>query len=300
MTCEAFTSHLSWTARAALQASGQRLTPYHKASRATQEKSANGHFGQRCKTESRLTRRSLFCCVFTTRVNCPAIPGITFRPEKYLTRSSLLMLSRPRVGSPHGAFSLAESRRTTLTTGASRPCRVGTLLIEPKLDIAFDEGGFAARAAILRSARLRRRRRDEPDHLKQTFGLERLGHTDNRAEIVARGVVRRRRAARHQHNGHARQSLAVLDDQAEIVSGRIAEFHFRDEARRNRRAQDVERRGAGSNDENIVALRREQGLQLLLQFWIGLRGQDHGPRDRSLHWRSLERRGCAVCIRFFL
>lgn len=121
--------------------------------------------------------------------------------------------------------------------------------------MAFDGGGLVARRAV-GGGILSGDGGEEANDLQHALGLERLGHADDGSEIVACGVVGGLGVARDKDNRNAREAFAVLDDKAEIVSGCISRFDFGDEACGNRGAQDIERRGSGGNDEDVVTFRR--------------------------------------------
>lgn len=63
----------------------------------------------------------------------------------------------------------------------------------PKLQRALDRAVDPARRAV--GALHRGRRRDQPNHVQQSLGLERLCHADYGSQLVARGIVRGLRRA---------------------------------------------------------------------------------------------------------
>ncbi len=121
--------------------------------------------------------------------------------------------------------------------------------------MAFNGGGLIARRAVGGGILLGDGGHEAND-LQHAFGLERFGHADDGAEIMACSVVGGLRIARDKDNGDARKAFTVLDDKAEIVSGCISRFDFSDEACGNGGAQDIERCGSRGNNKDVVAFGR--------------------------------------------
>ncbi len=133
--------------------------------------------------------------------------------------------------------------------------RAGELLSAWLLQMAFEGGGFVARRAV-GGGILPGDRGEEANDLQHALGLERLGHANDGAEIVAGSVVGGLGITRDKDNGNAGEAFAVLDDEAKIVSGCISRFDFGDEACGNGGAQDIERRSSRGNNEDVVTFWR--------------------------------------------
>ena len=112
--------------------------------------------------------------------------------------------------------------------------------------------------------------------MQQAFGFEWLGHANDRAELVACGIIGGLRGLGQQNYRDTLQAIVALDDQAKIVAGHVGAFHFGEEDDRNGGLQNVESLLRGGNDDDGVTVIRKHAAHDVRGFGIGFDGQHHG------------------------
>jgi hypothetical protein len=96
-----------------------------------------------------------------------------------------------------------------------------------ELERAFD-GAAGIAWALVGTAQLGRRSYQAHD-VEKALGLEGLGHADDCAHLVARGVVSGLSRRSDQDYGNAAEAIVALHDEAEIVTAHFRAFDFSDE-----------------------------------------------------------------------
>lgn len=136
---------------------------------------------------------------------------------------------------------------------------------------AFDGAGTARVGHLLLW-----RRRDQANDVKQAFGLERLRHADDGAELVAGGVIGRLSRAREKNYGNALEAFVALDDEAEVLAGHVFGFDFGDEDGGDSGLEDFEGFVRRGDDDNCVAVGLKRGAHDFGGPLIGFDGKNHG------------------------
>lgn len=136
------------------------------------------------------------------------------------------------------------------------------------------------------------RRSDQANDVKQAFGLERLRHADDGAELVAGGVIGRLGRAREKNYGNALEAFVALDDEAEVLAGHVFGFDFSDQDGRDRRLQDFEGFVCRGDNDHVVPIGLKSGAHDFGGALIGFDGKNHGVL-RLGRLRGCGGRGCA-------
>ena len=138
------------------------------------------------------------------------------------------------------------------------------------------KGAFDGAGATRVCGSLLRRGRYEAHDVQQAFGLERLRHADDCAELVAGGVVGRLSGSREKNDGNALEALIALDDEAEVLAGHVFGFDFGDEDGRDRGLQDFEGLIGAGDDDDGVAVGLKRGAHDLGSALIGFDSENDG------------------------